>query len=278
MYSQRTVDSEVLFTKLEITRGRLLSFCAHVALVDGLLIDSGFTRAQRSLLRALAGQRVERVACTHAHEDHFGNHAVLAARFGASLYGPAASLEVMREPAQYTRAFYQRFMWGYPEPCEAQPLPEVLETERFRFQVIPTPGHSFDHVCFFEPQRGWLFSGDLYLSVKVRMARFIENAGDMLGSLKKVRDLEPRFLFCAHAGLVEDPIAALGAKIDFMEELGGEVRRLHDSGAAAVEIAHRVLGRDPLPLRLLAAGDVSKHQLVKAFLKSPGEGYNYPVG
>jgi glyoxylase-like metal-dependent hydrolase (beta-lactamase superfamily II) len=30
----------------------------------------------------------------------------------------------------------------------------------FALEVIATPGHSSDSVCFFERSRGWLFSGD----------------------------------------------------------------------------------------------------------------------
>lgn len=43
-------------------------------------------------------------------------------------------------------------------------IPDRLYTDRYRFAVLHTPGHSNDHICLLEPDEGWLFSGDLFLS------------------------------------------------------------------------------------------------------------------
>jgi glyoxylase-like metal-dependent hydrolase (beta-lactamase superfamily II) len=50
--------------------------------------------------------------------------------------------------------------------------------------VIPTPGHSEDHICLFEPNEGWLFSGDLFISERVKYMREDENVYSLLDSLK----------------------------------------------------------------------------------------------
>ncbi len=70
--------------------------------------------------------------------------------------------------------------WGARSPARVGALPERLETPRFHFQVIHTPGHSADHVALFEPERGWLFLGDLYLAPKPRYLRADEDV--MLGA------------------------------------------------------------------------------------------------
>ena len=41
-----------------------------------------------------------------------------------------------------------------PGPSRGQPIGEWVETDRYRFQVIHTPGHSPDHICLFEPEQG----------------------------------------------------------------------------------------------------------------------------
>ena len=52
-------------------------------------------------------------------------------------------------------------------------MDEWLETPRFRFRVIHTPGHSADHIALYEPNRRWLFSGDLYLAPRLRYLRAV---------------------------------------------------------------------------------------------------------
>src|SRR5207247_1893328 len=80
---------------------------------------------------------------------------------------------------------------GARPPAPAAPLGEGVETPRFRFRVIHTPGHATDHVALFEPERGWLFSGDLYLAPRLRYLRADEDVYAMMNSLRRVLALEP---------------------------------------------------------------------------------------
>jgi len=51
-------------------------------------------------------------------------------------------------------------MWGWPEPSQGLPVSdgEALETDRYRFRVIYTPGHSPGGVCLLA--EGLAFVGD----------------------------------------------------------------------------------------------------------------------
>ncbi len=42
-------------------------------LLDGLLIDTGQRKMQKSILESLRDERVDRIILTHHHEDHTGN-------------------------------------------------------------------------------------------------------------------------------------------------------------------------------------------------------------
>lgn len=270
MYHVRQFD-DVHILKLETPLSRALSYATYVPWVDGLLFDSGFVRARKDLKRALGERRVEQVANTHAHEDHFGNNTWLSKTFEAQVYAPEASLEDMLHPERVAARGYQRRIWGIPEVSRARPLGGTIETGSYRFDVIATPGHSADHVSFFEPEQGWLFSGDLFLSYKVRIARPFENANDLISSLERVRELKPSKLFCYHRGYVAEPDQALETKIDFMKSLRDGVRNLSEHGLSPREIAKSVLGKDPIGYVFT---DFSKQHLVEAFLKEPGEGYD----
>ena len=115
--------------------------------------------------------------------------------------------------------FYRRLVWGQPGDVAVESLGNVVETERYRFEVIPTPGHCPDHVCLFERDEGWLLSGDLFIHERVRYLRSDEDISGTLRSLRLALALQPRLLVCSHAGLVQDACRALARKIAFWEDL-----------------------------------------------------------
>lgn len=263
--------------RLETATGRLLGQGAWVYLLDGVLVDSGFAHARAALLAALAGRRVDRIVHTHVHEDHVGNDAAVVGLTGAGVLAPASTLHLLEDPDRLNLLFYERLVWGRPEPFRAaRPLGEAVETECVRLEVVPAPGHSPDHVVLFEPARRWLFSGDLFLGTKVRSARPFENVADLARSLRTVLALRPSRLFCAHRGVVEEPVPALEAKLRFVEGLRERVGELHAAGVPGSAIADRTLGREALLPWVVTGADFSRRHLVEACLKPPGAGYLQP--
>jgi len=276
-YRVDTVEEGLEVVRVETRVSRRLGFCGHASLVDGLLLDAGFPHAANHLLAALAGRRVEQVAVTHEHEDHIGGCGPLARHFGADVLCPALLVPVLREPSSVSRLPYRHLLWGIPEPSPAKALGSEIRTSRFRFEVIPTPGHTRDHVCFFEPKRRWLFAGDLFLGPRILQARLVENTADLLESLRRVAALNPQVLVCAHKGVVRDPATSLAVKIRFVEELLEGAKRLSDSGLAPPAIARKLLGREDLFLVGFTFGDYSKDRLVRVSLLPVGT-YPLPVG
>src|SRR5207245_8497133 len=96
-------------------------------------------------------------------------------------------------------------------------------TTRFQLDLIHTPGHATDHVALFEPERRWLFSGDLYLAPKLRYLRADEDVYAMMDSLRRVLALEPAELFCQHRGRVDHSLTRLGQKLEFLSALGNPI-------------------------------------------------------
>jgi len=72
--------------------------------------------------------------------------------------------------------------------------------------------------------------GICFLSAKVPCARPYENAMDLMGSLRRVIGLRPKFAFCYHKGVLSDPENALKAKLAFMEGLREKSCRLAKRG------------------------------------------------
>jgi glyoxylase-like metal-dependent hydrolase (beta-lactamase superfamily II) len=254
-------------TRLHMARtflGRPI-YPVNAYLVDGLLIDTGCPGTARRLLAWCRTRRVQQVVNTHYHEDHSGGNGPLRRVLGVPVAAPPEALPIL---AHFPRLpFYRRIVWGQPENVVAEPLGSVVETEHYRFEVIPTPGHSPDHICLFEPRQGWLFSGDLFIHERIRYIRREEDIGGILRSLREVLAREPRLLFCSHAGVVEDAGEAIRRKIAYLEELSRQARALQQQGLSPEEIARRTLGPETRMTRL-TGGDFSKVNLIRGLLQN----------
>jgi glyoxylase-like metal-dependent hydrolase (beta-lactamase superfamily II) len=241
-----------------------------VYFVDGLLIDSGPPNMRGEAERLFRELRVRTCVTTHHHEDHSGNNGLLAETFGIVPFAHALGIERLADPPPLH--FYRRFAWGSPRPSTAQPVREVVETDTCRFDVIHTPGHADDHIVLHEPNRGWVFSGDLYLGTRLKVLRSDEDVFALMDSLRRLIALEPRVLFCQHRGRLERPVAQLQRKLDALAELQGSIERLHAKGLSDGEIARTLPGRD-LFWRIGTRGHFSKANFVRAFLERSPAGW-----
>jgi glyoxylase-like metal-dependent hydrolase (beta-lactamase superfamily II) len=238
-------------------------YTVEAYLVDGLLIDSGPPATASQLVAWCRGRDVRQVVNTHHHEDHAGGDSALERALGVPIAAPAKAVPTLGAPPRLQ--FYRRLVWGQPASVKAEPLGEVVETPRYRLRIVPTPGHSPDHACFFEPQRGWLFSGDLFIHERARYLRADEDAHQILASLRRVLALRPRLLICSHAGFVEDPCAAVERKIAYWERLAGQTRALRGEGLSLRDVTDRLLGPEGLASHV-SRGHFAKINLVRSLL------------
>jgi len=253
-------------TRIRLARtvaGRALySVCAY--LVDGVLIDNGPPATARELVAWLRPRPPRLVLNTHYHEDHTGGNGALQRAFGVRVLAPAAS--IARLAAFYRLPFYRALVWGQPTDVAVEPLPPVVDTGRYRFEVVPTPGHAPDHVCLFEPEQGWVFSGDLFIHERVTYTREVEDVWQHIASLRRVLALQPRLLLCSHAGVVHDPQGAIRSKIAFWEGLAERARTLYEQGVPLGAIRSRLLGREGW-MTYISRGDFSKKNMIRALIK-----------
>ena len=255
---------EIRLVRTALARG---PFWVRCFLVEGILVDSGYPATAGELAAYLRGRPPRLVVNTHGHEDHSGGNAALAEAFGAPVLAPEAALDFLRAPPRFPWA--RRMIAGALRPIDARPLGARVENGKLALEAIPTPGHADDHTAFFEPERRWLFSGDLFLGERVRTVHWKEDVYRGLESLRLAAALDPAKVFCAHVGAVEDGAGALRRKIAFWEETGGKIRDLAAKGCSEREIRDRLLGREHW-LSIVTRGRFSKLSLVRAFLRGPG--------
>lgn len=257
---------------------RLFGYTVSVYLVDDAdggtwLVDTGLPRAWPVLapLLGLAGAPTDASThalvragalrgglVTHAHEDHAGGAAALAAAGVPLAMGDETRARLVR-PERIP--LYRRATWGTrtPLPTDA-PVAHAPP-----FALVATPGHSPDHHVVWDAAHDTVYAGDLYLGVKVRIAHPEESPRALVASLRTVAALRPRRLFDGHRGLVTDPGPLLAAKAAWLEETIGAIETLAARGWPAGRIRARVLGREPVT-GWASRGEYSKGNLVRAVL------------
>lgn len=138
-----------------------------------ILIDTGLGVSNiRKIVDSLTELPVMAIT-THVHWDHIGGHKYfdniavyeaekdwLSVRFPIPLQ--VVKNNLTRLPCSFPRDFdinaYQIFQ-GMPQRILQDG--DFLNLGGREIQVIHTPGHSPGHCCFYEPERNYLYSGDL---------------------------------------------------------------------------------------------------------------------
>jgi glyoxylase-like metal-dependent hydrolase (beta-lactamase superfamily II) len=236
--------------------------CAY--LVDGLLIDTGMAHTAEEFTKFLRDKYLKVAVNTHFHEDHISGNKFLQDVYGTEIYAPALSIDKINKPAKLYP--YQEEVWGYPVPSKVKPLGDHINTENYRFEVLPTPGHDRDHICLFERTNGWLFSGDLYITMKSTACRPIDDMWQILADLENIRALNPQIIFPAPTHVVNDPAEKLDTLITYLEELGARIEELYSKGKSVEQIRQDVFGEEDL-FAEMTQQQFSSLNLVKSFLK-----------
>jgi glyoxylase-like metal-dependent hydrolase (beta-lactamase superfamily II) len=235
--------------------------------VGPVLIDTALSHMRPEVLAMVRREGIRAVLLTHCHEDHSGNARAINAALGIPIYGGRLTAEKMSRP--FGILPYQHLIWGASAPVDVQILPEA-PWEEFgrRFVPIPTPGHSKGHIAYLVPDEGWLFSGDLYLSSRVKYFRADEKIEEQIASLKKVLTLDFDALFCAHHPKPVGGKAFISQKLQYLEDIYGKTAELALKGMGSAAIMKAMHLREEWKIKLLCLGNVSMENMIRSALKS----------
>ncbi len=137
-------------------------------------------------------------------------------------------------------------------------MPDSFSSRKAHWDVIDTPGHAFDHKAFLNRETGQLFTGDLFVSEKTKVALAEESIPKIIRSLERV--------LTYHAGFVENGRAALQRKRDYLLAIQDEVFSLHKEGHPADAICQKLFPKK-YPIVKFSRGEWDSRHIVTSILE-----------
>lgn len=216
----------------------------HCYLLNGsersLLIDTGLgiCSIYDEVVR-LTNRPVTAVA-THIHWDHIGGHGYFPdlCAHGEELDwlsgGFPLSAETVREmvadrcdlPEGFDLSGYTMFQGV---PARVLKDGDTIDLGGRTIRVLHTPGHSPGHMCFWEEERGYLFTGDLVYKDTLFAYYPSTDPAAYLASLEKIAVLPARRVFPGHHSLDVGPELVVRMR-DAFRELDAKGLLRHGSG------------------------------------------------
>ncbi len=235
------------------------------------IIDSGQSNSRDNVKRAfLNDQPIKNIFLTHHHEDHTGNAAYLKHKTNATVHAHSICAKMMTEG--FTVSPLGRVISGNVRKTNVQSIDDlqIFDIGDYKIQAIHTPGHTDDHMAYYEMNRGWLFSGDLYVADRIKYFESNENIKAQIASLKKLVQLDFDTLFCSHNPKVEGGKKRLERKLELFESFYNEVLHLNQKGMDSNEILIALGRKENLFYKFMTVGHFTAVNMVKSVLKAEG--------
>jgi glyoxylase-like metal-dependent hydrolase (beta-lactamase superfamily II) len=202
-----------------------------------------------ALGRALAGERVAAIVCTHTHRDHSPASRPLKASTSAPIVG-CAPLSLDDDGPRADAAFDPDY-----GPDRVLVDGETLAGPGWTLQAVATPGHTSNHLCFALPEEEALFTGDHVMGWSTTVVAPPDgDMADYMASLDKLRGRSDRIYFPAHGPAVEKPQAHVRALIGHRRMREKQILSRLGEGEGRIDAMVAAMYRDVDPHLHPAAG------------------------
>lgn len=273
---------------------------------DGLVVDPGSSRMWKSLwlhLALLPADEVCGVAATHHHEEHVGNLNSVAEKYNVPIYTSAETARLLVAPSRLP--WIRRFFIGQPPPLSGATIVkngDVIRTATRELQVFAAPGHSDDHVVFYDPAEKLLLAGDAFMGSYFATPNPDVDSRRWIETLHQLLQLDIEILVEGHGhihtmradipdirGLVvrEHPREALLEKLEYLQWVQKQIEIGVAEGLPlrAIEATCFPWGKsftwerflNDEVTRILTWGHFSRTELIRSFMRKPSCGEVLPL-
>ena len=174
-----------------------------------------------ALERALDGETVTHLLVTHTHGDHSPACRALQAATGAPTYGFGPHPEADRRPPQGSEDDTPQ-----EERADLDFVPDVVVGEGdviagdgVTFDVLHTPGHISNHLCFALREEQTLFTGDHVMGWSTTVIPAPDgNLGHYLHHLRRLLDRDDVRYLPTHGRPIDDPRPFVAGLVAHREE------------------------------------------------------------
>ncbi|MDR3244625.1 MAG: MBL fold metallo-hydrolase [Elusimicrobiota bacterium] len=129
---------------------------------------------------------------THSHFDHIYSDEQIRQYFKIPLGAHTQSIGILSDPQKNGSAFFSSPI-SVQKPDILFNDNQIIELKWTKFQVIHTPGHTKDSVCFLFD--GFLITGDTLFAGDIGRTDLEGGSyGEIINSLRKIKKLDPSLI------------------------------------------------------------------------------------
>lgn len=199
-----------------------------------------------AILKAIAGQQLVAIMCTHTHRDHSPAALPLQAATGAPIIGCAAL--VIEDSGAGTGVRADAAFDPSYKPDKVLGDGEQVFGDGWTLEAVSTPGHTSNHLCFALLETGALFTGDHVMGWSTTVVSPPD--GDMsayMASLQKLQSRQDAVYYPAHGPAVTKPQQLVRGMIGHRRQREAQILRLIAETPATIPemVAQMYKGLDP---------------------------------
>ncbi len=191
-----------------------------------VIIDTGLEMHLQGLIQdmgrdGIKPEDIDLITNTHLHLDHCWANQAFKDISGAKIAIHATQKEHFKLNLEVVTKFFAPFLDFEPNAIEFEEdslLDSKLNTGNMEFELLHSPGHSPDCICFFSKKEGILICGDVVFNQSTgRVDIPGGNAEEIKHSIERLSQLEIEYLLPGHLNIIKGK-EAIKRNFDFVRE------------------------------------------------------------